>query len=677
MPGSPSRFSVHGDNIVECERTIDWILRAFGQPSTAARAVGGTAWAPIVRLTLDGLPAAVEIQLFPGFGRWDADILGLVRSRGGRLREAADAVLCRVDGRHHTPLLALEYCGALPAGNQAWQRSGRAYSFAHAGVPYFYLAEIGGFELDSTRARRGERMPNPAVPFSYLMLTHQRGTPVLPVFVMSPGAATATAAAHQEFLGEGLFLAGLKASITDRALARGDGLEALTLRFVRHLAGARKRRDGLHADGWGDAYVGVTSGIDLATHLSQATRLAWSKRATIVGLTSTARALMVAVAALATGLTSSKLPMCVVPPEKRKELAKVLRRLHPAIEPAFERWIGRSGPLAICWVMGFKPGGEDARPDRGLPPLCRSLVGESVDLLTVVYGPASADTWARLDANPVALASSNGLWESILACSDAVLVDASTVRSPATHRAHLRPHWDAVAARGDATALEMSGTLVRVGENDVDTIVHLVMARSSGADVFEGLCNPPGGDWSGISLLAADRRAEHRWLVLPRVTEVGQKRPDHVLQFFRGSGEPVVVAIESKDVAGAVEAGIGPRLAAYVRALVSTPPSVTRAVGGAWRQHVGTAPRVGGPRVVTGAAAQIRGLDELDPMLRRSQVDFVVGVMIDVAAGACTFHLRSRTSAGARVAAQVATFQPRLGPIAVTIDRGPDAGPGQ
>lgn len=95
------------------------------------------------------------------------------------------------DGRE-VPLLAIEYCAALPAGNQAWQRCGRAYSYGLAGVPFLYVAELGGFELDSLRERKAARLPNPAVPFSYISHSVSRSTPVLPVFISNPGADTAS-----------------------------------------------------------------------------------------------------------------------------------------------------------------------------------------------------------------------------------------------------------------------------------------------------------------------------------------------------------------------------------------------------------------------------------------------------------------------------------------------------
>lgn len=68
------------------------------------------------------------------------------------------------------------------AEKQAWQRSGRGYSAGMRKIPYLYVAEIGGFELDTnTRERKAARLPNATVPFSYLTYSHEN-SPMLPIY---------------------------------------------------------------------------------------------------------------------------------------------------------------------------------------------------------------------------------------------------------------------------------------------------------------------------------------------------------------------------------------------------------------------------------------------------------------------------------------------------------------
>ena len=81
--------------------------------------------------------------------------------------------------RCYNPLRILQ---AATAENQAWQRSGRGYSAGMSKIPYLYVAEIGGFELDTnTRERKAARLPNATVPFSYLTYSHEN-SPMLPIY---------------------------------------------------------------------------------------------------------------------------------------------------------------------------------------------------------------------------------------------------------------------------------------------------------------------------------------------------------------------------------------------------------------------------------------------------------------------------------------------------------------
>ena len=198
-------YHVHGDNIVECERAFELIQWALKNEIVSISGPHGTPVCPKFTLNVRYIDKPIDLTFFPGFGRWNEDILQLVRERGGVLREAADVIISGVSTGVEEPLVAIEYCGALPAGNQAWQRSGRAYSFGQARIPYLYVAELGGYELDSSRGRKAPRMPNPAVPFSYLSYSIEQSTPVLPVFITSPGADETSHSAHaDEFADEEL-----------------------------------------------------------------------------------------------------------------------------------------------------------------------------------------------------------------------------------------------------------------------------------------------------------------------------------------------------------------------------------------------------------------------------------------------------------------------------------------
>jgi len=135
---------IHGDNIVECERTLALLSQALGKD---VRLIPDSSlYMPVYVLAMNN-KEVLKIDLLPGHGRWGVDIATALMTNGGVLREGADSYITEIMNGQEKILLAIEYCSALPAGNNAWQRNGRAYSSILAGVPYLYYAEIGGVEL--------------------------------------------------------------------------------------------------------------------------------------------------------------------------------------------------------------------------------------------------------------------------------------------------------------------------------------------------------------------------------------------------------------------------------------------------------------------------------------------------------------------------------------------------
>lgn len=648
-------FRIHGDNIVECERTLELIARALNIPRDAHIIPKGSPLTPTYTLIPPGSKEPYLFAFYPGYGRWDTNILEVVRRRGGTLREAADAIVCRLRNGQEELLAAIEYCGALPAGNQAWQRNGRAFSFAHSRLPYIYIAELSGYELDAKRERKAARLPNPAVPFSYLLLTEATKSPSIPVFVRSPGASDDAVKAHSPFYGETELIDFLRRVLLGETTeAPRKVLEAKALELVKFLANSRRKNDTLLPEQWVAAFSRVSKGDTLAAYLVSEPPLKWSKTAYIDGLTASAKKFMALTAGFASGLTSTSLPMCLVAEKDRTHFVKAIKKLYPATPKPFLDWCTRGGHLAVCWVMGFKPKGDDARPDRGLPPLCRMLVGDKTDMLTVVYGPAPTATWPLLESNPSELMKQNGLWESVLACSDAVLIDASTIsgKPPLTY---LKAHWASAVTLKPVGPFAVTPAPVRVGENDVDTVLHLVFARFGQPYVFEGMCNPPGGDWSGLSLLTEDRKQELRWLVLPRVTAEGAKRPDHVFQVFDYFKPFLVVAIESKERSQSVEDDIGPRLKKYVRDLVAAMPSVQRAPATPWGHYSHTVDRQP-PKIATVAAFIATSKEELTEVAKRANVDAVFGFVFPSTHDSCTLWVLCCSADGKAVGQFLSTL---------------------
>ncbi|MBU4270597.1 MAG: hypothetical protein KKA28_01850 [Planctomycetes bacterium] len=351
-------FHIHGDNIVECDRTLRLVELALADQLSSVAGPSGSPVCPSFTFQIRGKNKPWQFTFFPGFGRWKEDILQLVRSRGGNLREAADSIITGVTSDREEPLLAIEYCGALPAGNQAWQRNGRAYSFGCARIPYVYVAEIGGYELDLQRTRKAPRLPNPAVPFSYLSYSLSQETPVIPVFIASPGTGQESRRDYAEIFADSELIRLVRAVLFNEPVC--DVVKALNKKVVA-LVGLRaslcRPERSLSPEEWVEAYQTIEGKATLVEYLLKAKPLAWSKKTSIKSLTPSAKQLMKIASRHAIGMTSRDLPICVVSGDKRSEFSEDVKGLYKKLPEQFMEWLARPVPLTICWVLGFKPRG--------------------------------------------------------------------------------------------------------------------------------------------------------------------------------------------------------------------------------------------------------------------------------------------------------------------------------
>ena len=474
-------------------------------------------------------------------------------------------------------MFAIEFCGALPAGNQAWQRSGRAYSYGVAKIPYLYISELGGYELDNERKRKAPRLPNLAVAFSYLSFSIERETPVFPVFITAPGADETSRKLYRSELADQELLNFIKSILSEEDTSETfNSLQRKALSFIKKRGDSSRENKTLSASQWEEAYEKVKSGEPLPNFLIEHVKQNWSKTAYIADMTDKARQLMDFAKAKGIGITSTELPLCLLDPPARKEFLYLLNRMYPHLSDDFKNWLKKEQPLGICWMAGFKPRGDDVRPDRGLAPLARMLLGAEHDLLTIIYGPAPQQTWRNLDNDPTDLANKNGLWEAILETSDAVLIESATDNN-ITKNVYTSLHWHHSLPKRHPTSFLVPPQPTRYGENDVDTAIHILLTKLCGKKIFEGMCNPPGGDWSGVSVLSNNK--ELRWVSLPRVSGTNTKRPDHVFQFLLDDEYPIILSMESKERPNTLEKNIGPRLTQYLSHLFRNNASIERIRG--------------------------------------------------------------------------------------------------
>jgi hypothetical protein len=363
-------------------------------------------------------------------------------------------------------------------------------------------------------------------------------------------------------------------------------------------------------------------------------------------------------AKLAVAPGACEVPFCIIPRYRREEFAKAVEHSYETLSDEFVGWLARETDLVVAWIMGFKPAGEDARPDRGLPPLARMLLGREADLLTVIYGPARASMWEQLEREPESLGVQNGLWQSIFACSNAILVDSKTDKG-ITRKGYTSAHWQATTVLSQvvaATTPSPDAFPLVVSEQDIDTVIHLMMSSLTPL-VFEGLCNPPGGDWSGISLLSEDGKCEHRWLSLPRVSNTGAKRPDHVFQLQGTEGQSHVLVIESKQSWRNLERNIGPRLVAYVRELIRTPASAMSYVESQLKANT-SAERLNDSSlvIVSGVAFLVDSADTMAKIGQQLEADVLFGLR--VSRPSTTVWIKSTSEEGSEVARILRTYVP-------------------
>lgn len=617
-------INIYGDNILECEEAMIMIAQSF---NADIERQNSALYVPSYTLSNNGV-LLFNCRLFVSYERWDYNVKLAMKFKGARLRESPDAIVTTINLTGHTaveePILAFEFSGALPAGNNAWQRTGRALSCAESGVPYLYFAELGGLELGTNRQPKAPRFPNPTVPFGYYSLGLTYETVALPVYFPSPSISNELREKFSDsFAGDEVykFISTLMQDKIDETSEQI--LKEKALQVTITLAQMRRQQDMI---------LNPSQWIELGNLSSSSNRaewfieqnMTWAKRISIATSDSFKllinRVQEIGVFAIA----SSDMPFCILPSERRPLFAHLLKSIYgEKINKRFIDWITSSQKhLALVWIAGFKPRGDDSRPDRGLVPLARMLVGEKdVDLLSIVYGPGSSEMWEHLQGDMWGLAKSNGLWEAILHLSNGVLVDHDNAKHLASYGLIVSDSPEHISGE-DAFSPIIRYEPKQFGEHDVDTIIHTVMKEMD--TVFEALCNPPGGDWSGISIYDFKAQHEFRWISLPRVSGSDAKRPDHIFQFGLLNS---LLIIESKDRPANVERLIGNRLKKYVRYLISSKPNAYRKLRGRYDWSPNTVDaELPDFNLVSAVAFQYRQPSDMSNVIEKSEADIVIGV---------------------------------------------------
>ncbi len=373
---------------------------------------------------------------------------------------------------------------------------------------------------------------------------------------------------------------------------------------------------------WND-FLRLPSGEKKAEWIEKSeTKQLWKKKASSkVNLTDSFRAFFGEMEKiLFYSIGAKEIPICLLPQKSLKGFRDILRQTYgdDSIVSIADEIRDKNKAIIIVWITGFKPRGDDSRPDRGLVPLARMLFGNDIDILTIVSGPAIPQTWKVFKEEPTKLANTNGLWQAIMNLSNYVIADSVTSKYGALgvslNRNLERKHMSV-----EFNAAKPTGTF---SEHDVDTAIHTFFSRQLNANIFEAMCNPPGGDWSGISYWEFASQTEHRWTSLPRVSEENAKRPDHIIQ-FNVKNKNVFLVIESKTHAKDLEENIGVRLTEYVKVLFDIAPTAFKKINADWTPFTSKTSPLLNTIPISGGAFCYKGLEEMRLAMENGSLDFI------------------------------------------------------
>lgn len=568
-------FRVYGDNIIECIRVIN-LIKTNSVAKVDLQLSFLSASSVVAKGKINKME--IEIALVPGFDkstkkRWKENILDNLKDNGGLLDETPDALISRINKEgKETFICTIEFCSALQAGNQARQRSGRAYSVGKTMIPYFYIVEYTKYELDSkTRQRKALRDPNAIVPFSYLSYSKNIHNSVFQTFFQSEEFDEM----DKHFKNTDFTQIFSSETVANYIVSLMLNLETSTFKEELML----KTKNMVKFLSPNESNTKLTkSNIDefnldnFLECLEELTSFNASKKIAKKSVSSNIFKLNNLFKKYSKGIFSQDLPFGVIPKEKIAKFVKELKTIY-TIDDLFANLLEKQENIIFTLIKGFKPHGDDNRPDRGILPLLRMTFGDNCFILTVMYGPILKANYDLLYKNKTTLANKNGLRQTIIFMSNALLIDSDILTNNPEKEFHTADFFDLPNNAFSNTGFKHSFDAVDITpigfrEDDVDTLIYMTF-KFHDKNTFIGLCNPPGGDWSGYSLMKDN--IEYRRLSLPRVCENYNKRPDHVIQFTNTNE---ILIIESKDNPDDLEPNIGERLKKYIQWLIAFVPSV-------------------------------------------------------------------------------------------------------
>ena len=571
------KIRIYGDNILECERALSLMVDgiALEEGHSKKEFIGGNLFVPTFKVTGYN---SYYITLFPGIqkDRWSSNVYEeLVTGNGGLLSEGADALITvekpSKSSLIEEPVLAIEFSSALPAGNNSWQRSGRALSFSQANIPYIYATEIGGNELDEKGSVKATRWPASALILSYILNASRKNIINSIHYTLSP-VSNQKIKNDFSFLNDDSTLLTLVYNAITSANLTPSKIKILEMNKKIYNIRA-KSEENFFTTNKGFNPVDCASGI-------KKQHLTWNKKVSIETSNSFTKLKKLLTEFCYSPYSKVSLPFGILPAENIDDFVAKLETIYPAskVSDIKEKLFHTNSDIVFALVNGFKPGGEDSRPDRGVIPFIRMLLGSDIPMVVVLFGPVPTYHLDKFHkSNFSELANSNGLFSAIFMGADYIIID--TAKKGNDQSEFLYNTIKNPINNSPASINHLNRQLVelpkKLGENDVDTLIHMLFDHGFD-DVFESFSNPPGGDWSGISILKDGN--EYRWISLPRAPK-DVKRPDHIFQLDSNT----LLSIESKDYYNTLlkhEENVGPHMKDYLsKLLFPRPINSVRKVG--------------------------------------------------------------------------------------------------
>ena len=561
-------LNIYGDNIVECFKIITRIRKVFKLDELSLD-VSTKFLTP--KVTGKSANYRFIFNIYANFDKWENNPITFISKKyQSKLQEYPDVIVFEKKEKEEILLFAVEFSNALSAGNQAWQRQGRCFSFSNSKINFFYVVELGGSELDSNRKEKSIRYPNPVVILSYLNFMEKFKKPFYPIFELSSNSTDNFRNEYKEIVSKNDFENCLNDILTTNEISNKN-IISITNKTKEYFLKLFNRAGNIN--NYTDINNLINNNINTFDYFTK-NKFDWKKSISIK-TTTTLKKLKNISEKYGFSIISKNLPFVLIPEKNRIKFINELKNIYKLNETNLSK-LKNKKKIVLCFILGFKPRGDDARPDRGLNPLLKMIFNDEASIISIIYGPATMSLWKTLNSSIEQVKKNNGLFNSIFQISDVLLVDSKNY--PNTFERIFFKKEEKLNKGKDKIKFNSSINAVKVNEHDVDNALFLFFRFISKIPFFESMINPPGGDWSNIDLID-NRKNIYRWTNLPRVSGKNTKRPDHIYTFNITNDKKISLIVESKYRPNDLEENIGVKLTNYVMELTRYYPNCIQKIG--------------------------------------------------------------------------------------------------